>query len=204
MLARFNMTGAKSVENPSTPTKTIVKSDPIDRNIPFREAVGSLMYAANTVRIDIAHAVNRVSRNVADPKNQDWSDIKRIFRYLTDKQQFCIKYTKNDDGDFHAFCDADFAGDPKHYSTTGFVIMLGGGPIHWKCQKQALVALSSTEAELISICSLAKELVWMRNLAMEIGVIKIGPTTVYCDNQSAIRIATDESSVHRTRTTRKN
>ena len=198
LISKFNMTGAKAVDNPSTLTKMSIQSSKIGDHVPYREAVGSLMYAANTVRIDIAHAVNRVSRNVSQPTQQDWIDVKRILRYLSDKQNLCISYKKGE-ANFHAYCDADFAGDPKHYSTTGYVIMLGGGPIHWKCQKQALIALSSTEAELVSLCSLAKELVWLKNLATEIGIIKMGPTTIHCDNISAIRLAQDEGSVHRTR-----
>lgn len=49
------------------------------------------------------------------------------------------------------------------------------------------------------MCTLVKELAWVRNLAIEIGIIDMGPTTVFCDNQSAIRLAEDEGSVQRTR-----
>lgn len=199
MLTKYNMTGAKSVDNPSTKTTSNLKLEPLAPNVPYREAVGSLMYAANSIRLDIAYAVNRVSRNVSQPTGQDWSDVKRIFRYLSDKQKIGITYGSNNKDRLVAYCDADFAGDPNYHSTTGFVILFGGAPIHWKCQKQPLTALSSTEAELISLCTLAKELVWIKNLASEIGIVKMGPTKILCDNQSAIRLAHDEGAVHRTR-----
>lgn len=201
MLEKFNMTSSKPVDTPSTLTKPSEEMalKPLEENIPYREAVGSLMYAANTVRLDVAYAVNRAARRVSEPSQQDWLNVKRIFRYLSDKSDIGITYNVGDNLDLYAYCDADFAGDPSYHSTTGFVIMFGGGPIHWKCQKQPLVALSSTEAELISLCALVQQLVWIRNLALELNIINMGPTTIFCDNQSAIRLAIDEGSVHRTR-----
>ena len=89
-----------------------------------------------------------------------------------------------------------FFGPP---STTGSVFIYAGGPIHWKSQRQSLITLSSTEAEFVSICSTVKETVWIRKLAQELDIIDEQPTTVYCDNQSAIRIASNEKSIHRTR-----
>lgn len=135
MLTRFNMAEAKSVDNPSTLSKDTIeerKSESLGANVPYREAVGSLMYAANTVRVDIAHAVNRVSRQVSQPTTFDWSNVKRIFRYLMDKQKLGITYSKRENTGLYAYCDADFAGDSTGKSTTGFVMMFGGGPIHWK------------------------------------------------------------------------
>lgn len=51
-------------------------------NVPFREAVGSLMYLVTGSRPDIAYAVGVVSRYLENPLEIHWNAIKRIFRYL--------------------------------------------------------------------------------------------------------------------------
>ena len=79
------------------------------------------------------------------------------------------------------------------------MFIYGGAAIQWKSQRQALVTLSSTEAEFVSLCSTVKEAIWLRKLGQNLGILDNKPTMIYCDNQSAIRIATNEKSVHRTR-----
>lgn len=203
ILKKYNMDMAKLVDTPSsTSRKTVAEetAEPLPENVPYREAIGSLLYAANITRIDIAFQVNKVSRKVADPSTYDWQCVKRIFRYLKGTDNACITYSRDLDEGLYAYCDADFAGDEASgRSTTGYVILYGGAPIQWRSQKQPLVTLSSTEAELVSLCSLVKELVWLRDLIFELQLMKKEPTTIYCDNQSAIRLAKDEKSVQRTR-----
>lgn len=200
ILKRFNMEDCKSVENPLTIDKTIRSEKPLDENVPFREAIGCLMYAAVISRLDIAYAVSKASRKVENPTEKDWMDVKRIFRYLKGKEHYGIEYHKCSNSQMMAYCDADFAGDEKtSRSTTGALFLLGGAPIQWRSQRQALVTLSSTEAEFVSLCSAVKETMWLRKLGTELGILKKFPTDIFCDNQSAIRIASNEKTMQRTR-----
>ena len=50
--------------------------------IPYREAVGSLMYLMIGSRPDIAYVVSNVSRFMEYPGQQHWNSVKYIFRYL--------------------------------------------------------------------------------------------------------------------------
>lgn len=201
VLHRFNMSDATMIDNPSTTSKNTKASMDVNQlstNTPYREAIGSLLYAVNITRMDIAYAVNIVSRKVANPTEADWQAVKRILRYLRG-DNMSIKYSKENNLGLQAYCDSDFAGDESSKSTTGYIINYGGAPIQWKSQKQPLVTLSSTEAELVSLGSTVKDLVWIRQLAQELKIIKDEATTIYCDNQSAIRLALNERSVQRTR-----
>lgn len=98
------------------------------------------------------------------------------------------------------YCDADYAGDDKTArSTTGLVILFAGAPIHWRSVRQELITTSSTEAELVSLCSAVKDTIWLSEFCHELEFLDKAPIKVYCDNQAAINIASNERSSHRTR-----
>jgi hypothetical protein len=50
-------------------------------DIPYREAVGSLMYLALATRPDVAYAVGVVSRFSNNPGIVHWEAVKRVFKY---------------------------------------------------------------------------------------------------------------------------
>lgn len=200
ILKRFNMENAKPVDSPVSLSVVSQNNAPLRDNKLYREAIGSLMYAACTTRIDIAYAVGKLSRKVSTPTEADWIGVKRIFRYLKDKENQGLVYTPGSHTSLTVYCDADFAGDDETgRSTTGMVMILAGGPIHWKSQRQTLITLSSTEAEFVSLCSTVKDTIWLKKLGQELGIFNTQPTPIMCDNQSAIKIATNEKSIHRTR-----
>lgn len=84
-------------------------------------------------------------------------------------------------------------------STSGLLVMLAGGPIHWKSQTQKMVTLSSTEAELVILCMAVKEIVWLRKLGLELDIMNSAAVDLMCENQSTIKVALNERSIHRTR-----
>lgn len=88
------------------------------------------------------------------------------------------------------YSDSDWGGSPDdRRSTSGWVFMLGSGAIAWSSKKQPITALSSTEAEYISVTSAACEAVWLRRLLQDMNEKQACPTTLMCDNKSAISIA---------------
>eukprot|EP00966_Prymnesium_polylepis_P138774 3206714-Prymnesium_polylepis.1 len=61
--------------------------------------------------------------------------------------------------------------------------------ISWSSKKQATVALSSCEAEIVAASEAAKEAVSLRNLLDDLGFGDSEPTRLHVDNQSAIAVA---------------
>ena len=74
-------------------------------------------------------------------------------------------------------------------SSSGFIIMLNGGPIIWSSQKQSIVALSSAEAEYIAASSLAQEILWLQGFLQEIGTPMNVPIGIQEDNQVCIALS---------------
>lgn len=49
---------------------------------PYREAIGSLLYLGGRIRPDIFFAVNNLAKRQTLPTEDDWKDVKWVFRYL--------------------------------------------------------------------------------------------------------------------------
>eukprot|EP00253_Pinus_taeda_P027481 PITA_27481 len=73
----------------------------------------------------------------------------------------------------------------------GYVFTLGSGPITWACKKQSSISLSSAEAEYRGAVEASKEALWLSQILLEFGFQQQHPTTLWCDNQSAIQLCKD-------------
>jgi hypothetical protein len=189
ILQKFNMAEAKGVLTPATREESDNRKD-VSSKVPYREAVGSLMYLAAATRPDIAFAMNKAARVMDRPAEKDWNDVKRIFRYLRSTSNYGLKYTGGSD-ELKVFSDADFAGDKAtRRSTTGVIAILANGAVSWTSQLQKMTALSTTEAEIIAASEGAKELIWLKRLLSELlSDFGIKTPVSYIDNASAIKLA---------------
>jgi hypothetical protein len=134
-----------------------------------------------------------LSRYMSKPGKEHWTTVKRVFRYLhgTASYGLCYQGRPGLDRvlDIHGFVDADWAGDLDHRrSTRGYVFNLFGGAISWMRKRQAVVALSTTEAEYMETTHASKEEVWLQRLCSGIGLVQ-QDVRIDCDSQSAIFLA---------------
>lgn len=196
LLERFGMTECNTISVPMENNINIetIKSE-TDRdeivNKPYRELVGSLNHLANSTRPDIAFAANVLSRFNACPKETHWKMAKRVLRYLKGTIDYSIKY-EDKNSPLLAYVDSDWAGDANdRKSCSGYVLKLAGGPINWKSKKQRSVALSTMEAEYMALSQVTKEIIYASNLLkhMKIYSPSSDPTTVHCDNLSAVGLS---------------
>ncbi|CAI7822922.1 unnamed protein product [Closterium sp. NIES-53] len=74
-------------------------------------------------------------------------------------------------------------------SIGGYVCLFGGGAMSWHSKKQNEMGLSSCETEYMALHHVVKEVVWLRRLLEEIGVCQREPTMMFCDNESAVKLA---------------
>ena len=86
------------------------------------------------------------------------------------------------------YSDADWASslDDRH-STRGNVIMTAGGAVSWLSKRQATVALSTAEAEYVSMTTVVQEAIWIRRLLKCPGE-NTDTITIYGDNQGVIKM----------------
>jgi hypothetical protein len=65
----------------------------------------------------------------------------------------------------------------------------GTGAVSWSSKKQPTVALSSTQAEYISVTIDACGVVWLQKLLSDLGLSMDAHFVIYCDNINSILLA---------------
>lgn len=196
LIAKFGLENANSCSTPedhSTDLTAQTGNLLEEGEVPYRQAIGSLLFLATVTRPDISHAVGVLSRAVNNPTKAHWNGIKRVIRYLIGTTNYGILYSKQNGSKsaLVGFSDSDYAGDrATRRSTTGYLFKLAGGPITWSSRKQSTVSLSTTEAEYVAASSAVKESLWLHQLLKDIQEDDklVLPMTLYIDNQSAIKL----------------
>ena len=98
------------------------------------------------------------------------------------------------------YSDSDWAGDKDdRKSISGFILFLNGVPIMWRSKSQKTVALSSAEAEYVSASEMVKEIVFVVQVLLTMGIPVKTPIKVKVDNMGAIFMVENPSSQGRTR-----
>jgi hypothetical protein len=115
--------------------------------------------------------------------------IDRILRFLKGTPEKGIRKKCNNSNEVCDYSDADWAGNFNRKSTTGFCIFVDENLATWKSKKQNIVARSSAEAEYRVMTSTASEIVWIKQLLMDIGIEIQTPIKIFCDNQAVRHIA---------------
>ncbi|KAL0318170.1 UNVERIFIED_CONTAM: Retrovirus-related Pol polyprotein from transposon TNT 1-94 [Sesamum calycinum] len=170
-------------------------------DIPYASAVGSIQYAAQCTRPDIAYALSVTSRYQACAGEAHWTAVKTILKYLRRTKDVFLVYGAGE-LILEGFSDASFQSDDDDAkSQSGFVFNLNGGVVAWKSSKQDTTADSTTEAEYIAASEAGKEAVWMKNYIQELGVVPsiAEPVVIFCDNNGAIAQAKESRSHHRSK-----
>ncbi|KAH9688516.1 hypothetical protein KPL70_015148 [Citrus sinensis] len=152
--------------------------------VPYSNAVGSLMYVMVCTRSDISHAVSIVSRYMHNPGKGHWQAVKWILRHIQKTMDVGLLFERDDTlgKGVIGYVDSDYAGDlDKRQSTTGYVFTFAGGPISWKSTLQSTVALSTTKAEYMAITEAIKEAIWLQGLLENLGLAQ-EHINLYCDS----------------------
>ncbi|TYZ61357.1 hypothetical protein PybrP1_003634 [[Pythium] brassicae (nom. inval.)] len=134
---------------PSTKEKTEEMA-----NVPYRDAVGSVMYLIMSTRPDHAYFLREVSQFHVNPGREYWNAVKHGLKYLKGTTALGItlggreNLTLLEKKTFlSAYTDASYANcKDTRRSIGGYITLLCNSPISWQSRKHHTVVLSITEA----------------------------------------------------------
>ena len=194
---------------PALSTKILNRDDNGDEHAAdwhYRSVIGKLNFLEKSTRGEIAYAVHQAARFCESPKKSHTEAVHAIIRYLMATKDEGIILDPTDEA-FECYADADFAGlwnketatddASTAKSRSGYIIRFAGCPIMWASKLQTEIALSTTEAELISLSTALRDVIPLMNLMNEMHDQRIIPTSykpkIYCkafeDNSGALEIA---------------
>jgi hypothetical protein len=207
IISRYNFDDARPLSMPMDPSIKLSKNDSPRtaadmgkmRNKPYREAVGSLMYASTGTRPDITYAVGQICRFGENPGIAHWEAVRRIFCYLKGTKDLWLVLGAAVDKAIVGYTDADGMSNEDRHAISGYVFLVDGGAVSWSSKRQELVTLSTTEAEYVAATHAAKEAVWLRAFISEVFQPINNPLTLYSDNQSAIALTKNDQFHARTK-----
>jgi len=107
VLEKFGMAECNPIGTPLEVGLQLVKGDESDDTLPYREAVGSLMYLMVGTRPDLAFAIGKLSRFVTCYSKEHWAAIKRVLRYVKGSMDKGLVFDKNFSCVLQGFSDAD-------------------------------------------------------------------------------------------------
>ena len=197
VVSRFSMEGSKPVSTPlelgthldSTQQPSSDEDKEAMYNIPYRSAIGSLMYLATCTRPDISAAVSELSKFSQNPGVTHWEGVKRVLRYVSATAGDGLMFKRGAQIAVWGYSDAGHAGDQEtSRGRHGYVFLSAGAAVSWRSSMMKLVTHSSCESEYVGLSEAGNEAVHLRQLQGELGIGE-GSVLVLGDNESSIKLA---------------
>jgi hypothetical protein len=189
-IARLASSADKTVKTPMLPQELLPYDEVASHasiNL-YQRKVGSVLYAAINTRPDVAFAISRLARFNNNPGPAHHAAADRVLHYLVATRNLALQLGGGNG--LIVASDSSFADNSlDRKSSQGFAIMLFGGLIAWRANKQDTVTTSTTEAELLALAQATKEGKFVQRLLKELTIhLDDHVLTVQCDNAQTIRL----------------
>jgi hypothetical protein len=196
---------------PGTPSFSVIRPDSEaakvspERQKIYRSAVGTLLQFVKHSRPDIANPVRELSKCMDGATEAAFKEMLRIVKFVLDTREFGLKLQplvllKDDMVSMTMYTDSDWAGDKEsRRSISGYIIFLMDCPVLWKSKQQVSVTLSSSEAEYVALSEAGKEIKFISQALISLGMKVKYPIIVKVDNIGAIFMSENITATNRTR-----
>ncbi|GKD83225.1 ribonuclease H-like domain-containing protein [Tanacetum coccineum] len=206
LINEFGLLAGKPSNLPMQPNISLT-SEPsdtdslLDNVTKYQKLIGKLIYLTTT-RPDIAYTVSCLSQFMHNPLKSHLKTALKVIRYLKGSPGKGINVIKGSASsiDLKAYSDADWArcADTRR-SITGYCVFMCGSLVSWKSKIQNTISKSSTEAEYRALASVTSKAIWILKILKDLKCFNLLPVKVFCDSNSAIKIAANPIFHERTK-----
>jgi len=164
-----------------------------------------LLYLLKHSHPCLANPIRELSKALDRANEAAFKELKQVIKFVLDTEDYGLKIEPRfEDANglwtMTVFCDSDYAGDlDTRISVTGYCIFLMGVPISWRSRRQHSVTLSSSEAEFVALSKAAKEIKFIIQVLLSIGIPVKFPVIVHIDNIGAIFLAENVTTSQQTK-----
>jgi hypothetical protein len=158
--------------------------------------IGGILWLANMSRPDLAYAASQLSRFMTNPGPAHFAAAVRVLAYLRDTADRHLCVAPNDIMSFDTFVDSNWG---SHFSCSGGLFFYHACPVYWFSKMQKSVSLYGAEAEFFGAMLAAKEVVFIRNLLVDLDIVTSGPSPIFSDSNSAVNMSFDPVAFNKTK-----
>ena len=172
----------------------------------YASLVGELQYVSCNTAPEISKPLHLFSKFMTRASIHHLNSCKQVLRYLIGHKDraivWCARTVPSPHRPFelYGYCDASWADDKQDRKSSIFhVLMINGGAFVWRATTSSVPATSTAEAELYALAAAVMEVIWARNIALDLHFAQLAPTILYEDNQACIKMTHRELSRSRTK-----
>ncbi|KAJ8139395.1 hypothetical protein OY671_007393 [Metschnikowia pulcherrima] len=167
----------------------------------YESGVGSINWAANNTRPDLAFVANSLASRASNPSQTDFKKLMYCMGYISQSFDQKLEYSRIKNpgplGTFTAetFSDASFAPEADVKSISGMTIYINRNLVAWLTKKQKNITRSTAAAELVALSIAEDRTVHLVEFMRDLGC-KVLRTHLYEDNQAVIACCHKKSLSH--------
>nr|GEW35578.1 hypothetical protein [Tanacetum cinerariifolium] len=195
MLKKFGLEESKPIKTPMSSDTKLTKDEECESvdSTKYRGMIGSLLYLIAS-RPNIMFGVCLCARFQEAPKTSHLEVVKRIFRYIKGTTHLGLWYPMGTGIETVVYAESDHAGDyVEGKSTSGICTFAGCCLTSDFSKKQTALAISTTEAEYVSVEKACQQVLWMKQALIDY-VYDSTTSNVYriCDSKSILFLIFEE------------
>ena len=176
-----------STRTPLTPQLRLdTDTTPAMGETEYLSVVGKVSYAAVSTRPDLSWAHSWLSSGVRKRSLQYVQEAGKTLHYMRATASQGLLYSGGEDN-LHLVMYVDASYKRGEHCHTGWVAVLGGAAVSWRCHRQTIRSDSSCTAEFRAAKEATKEVIWLRYL-LEFLLCPQSAVPLGCDNRSAVHL----------------
>src|SRR6266545_797461 len=157
---------------------------------PYCSILGSVMWGQLATRPNLSFVVSLLSQFQVDLGIEHWNTLMHVIEYIRNTMDYGLIYFCNYNITPLAYVDADYGGCRNTcHSTSGYIFTMAGGAVTWSSKRQAMVALSTVEAEYVVMSRCTQQMIWTQTWLDEVEITHTMLGVIKGDSRGAIALA---------------
>jgi hypothetical protein len=136
----------------------------------------------------LAYPAGQLSRFLTNPGQPHFLAALRVLAYLRSAGARPLVFSTNSARGLDTYVDSSWS---TRFSVSGCLIFFHGCLFHWFSKMQKSVSLSTAEAEYFGAMMAARDLIFIRDVLVELCIDLSGPSVIWSDSKSAIDMSRD-------------
>ncbi len=130
-------------------------------------------------RFDLCYAASQLARFMTNPGPTHFAAAMRVFIYLRSTVDHVLTFRPNGSLEFETYVDSNWS---TRFSASGALFFFHCCLALWFSKMQRSATLSSAEAEFFGAMLACKEMIFFRDLLIDLGFSLPGPSSIYSDS----------------------